>query len=389
MINLSKRLISAIRKVAGKKNALFLHEPSLGIEEAKNLKECIKTNMVSSFGPFVEKFEKSISSFTKSKYAISTINGTSALHIALKVIGLREKEEVLIPALNYIASTNATLYCGGIPHFVDINKQDLGIDVEKLEEYLKKNTKLVKNKLINKLSKNTIRAVIPTHVYGNPMDLGKLSHLCKRYNLKIIEDATEAVGSKYKNKHLGTIGDIGTLSFNGNKIITTGGGGMILVNNIKQSNLARHLTTVAREKSKFFIGHNMVGYNYKLPNINAALGYAQIKKIHRLVNLKRQLNQKYTNEFLNIPEVEILKEKKGSKSNYWLNTIILKGNNYKYRDRIITESHRNNIFIRPAWRCLSQNKYLKNFPKMNLSNTVNLQKRILNLPSSPHLISNI
>ena len=186
MINLSKRLISAIRKVAGKKKTLFLHEPSLGIEEAKNLKECVKTNMVSSFGPFVEKFEKSISSFTKSKYAISTINGTSALHIALKVIGLREKEEVLIPALNYIASTNAILYCGGIPHFVDINKHDLGIDVEKLEEYLKKNTKLVKNKLINKLSKNTIRAVVPTHVYGNPMDLDKLSHLCKRYNLKII-----------------------------------------------------------------------------------------------------------------------------------------------------------------------------------------------------------
>ena len=389
MINLSKRLISAIRKVAGKKKVLFLHEPSLGIEEAKNLKECIKTNMVSSFGPFVEKFEKSISSFTKSKYAVSTINGTCALHVALKVIGLKENEEVLIPALNYIASTNATLYCGGIPHFVDINKHDLGIDVEKLEEYLKKNTKLVKNKLINKLSKNTIRAVIPTHVYGNPMDLGKLSHLCKRYNLKIIEDATEAVGSKYKNKHLGTIGDIGTLSFNGNKIITTGGGGMILVNNIKQSNLSRHLTTVAREKSKFFIGHNMVGYNYKLPNINAALGYAQIKKIHRLVNLKRQLNQKYTNEFLNIPEVEILKEKKGSKSNYWLNTIILKGNNYKYRDRIIKESHRNNIFIRPAWKCLSKNKYLRNFPKMNLSNTDNLQKRILNLPSSAHLISKI
>ena len=389
MINLSKRLISAIRKVAGKKKALFLHEPSLGIEEAKNLKECVKTNMVSSFGPFVEKFEKSISSFTKSKYAISTINGTSALHIALKVIGLREKEEVLIPALNYIASTNATLYCGGIPHFVDINKQDLGIDVEKLEEYLKKNTKLVKNKLINKLSKNTIRAVVPTHVYGNPMDLDKLIHLCKRYNLKIIEDAAEAIGSKYKNKHLGTIGDIGTLSFNGNKIITTGGGGMILINNVKHSNLARHLTTVAREKSQFFIGHDMVGYNYKLPNINAALGCAQIKKIHRFIKLKRQLNQRYANEFLKIPEVEILKEKKGSKSNYWLNTIILKGNNYKHRDRIITESHRNNIFIRPAWRCLSQNKYLKNFPKMNLSNTVNLQKRILNLPSSAHLISTI
>ena len=389
MINLSKRVVSAIRKVAGKKKALFLHEPSLGVEEDKNLKECIKTNMVSSFGPFVEKFEKSISNFTKSKYAISTINGTSALHIALKVIGLKEKEEVLIPAFNYIASTNATLYCGGIPHFVDINKQDLGIDVEKLEEYLKKNTKLVKNKLINKLSRNTIRAVLPTHVYGNPMDLDKLIRLCKKYNLKIIEDATEAVGSKYKNKHLGTIGDIGTLSFNGNKIITTGGGGMILVNNSKYSKLARHLTTVAREKSKFFIGHDMVGYNYKLPNINAALGYAQIKKINRLIKLKRQLNKSYVNEFLKIPEVEILKENKGSKSNYWLNTIILKGINYKYRDRIIAESHRNNIFIRPAWRCLSQNKYLRNFQKMNLSNTFDLQKRILNLPSSAHLISTI
>mgnify|MGYP001353497329 CR=1 FL=1 len=389
MASLSKRLICAIREVAGKRKKLFLHEPSLGIEETKNLKECVKTNMVSSFGPFVEKFEKSICNFTKSKYAISTNNGTSALHIALKVIGLKEREEVLIPALNYIASTNATLYCGGIPHFVDINKQDLGIDVEKLEDYLEKNTKLVKNKLINKISKNIIRAVIPTHVYGNSMDLDKLIHLCKKYNLKIIEDAAEAIGSTYKGKHLGTIGDIGTLSFNGNKIITTGGGGMLLINNTNYSNLARHLTTVAKEKSKFFIGHDMLGYNYKLPNTNAALGCAQIKKVHGFIKLKRQLNQRYAKEFLKIPEVEILKEKKGSKSNYWLNTLILKGNNYKYRDRIITESHRNNIFLRPAWRCLSQNKYLKNFPKMNLSNTVNLQKRILNLPSSPHLISNI
>ena len=389
MVSLSKRLISAIRKVAGKKKNLFLHEPSLGIEEAKNLKECIKTNMVSSFGPFVEKFEKSVSRYTNSKYAVSTINGTSALHIALKVIGLKEKEEVLIPALNYIASTNATLYCGGVPHFVDINKEDLGIDVEKLEEYLRKNTKLIKNKLINKISKNRIRAIIPTHVYGNSMDLDKLIYLCKKYNLKIIEDAAEAIGSKFKNRHLGTVGDVGVLSFNGNKIITTGGGGMMLLKNIKHFKLARHLTTVAREKSKFFIGHDMIGYNYKLPNTNAALGCAQIKKIHKLINLKRQLNQRYTKEFLKIPEIEILKEKKGSKSNYWLNTIILKGNNYKYRDRIISECYRNYIFIRPAWRTLNENKYLKNFPKMNLNNTANLQKRLISLPSSPHLISKI
>ena len=389
MVSLSKRLISAIRKVAGKKKNLFLHEPSLGIEEAKNLKECIKTNMVSSFGPFVEKFEKSVSRYTNSKYAVSTINGTSALHIALKVIGLKEKEEVLIPALNYIASTNATLYCGGVPHFVDINKEDLGIDVEKLEEYLRKNTKLIKNKLINKISKNRIRAIIPTHVYGNSMDLDKLIYLCKKYNLKIIEDAAEAIGSKFKNRHLGTVGDVGVLSFNGNKIITTGGGGMMLLKNIKHFKLARHLTTVAREKSKFFIGHDMIGYNYKLPNTNAALGCAQIKKIHKLINLKRQLNQRYTKEFLKIPEIEILKEKKGSKSNYWLNTIILKGNNYKYRDRIISECYRNNIFIRPAWRTLNENKYLKSFPKMNLNNTANLQKRLISLPSSPHLISKI
>jgi perosamine synthetase len=389
MSNLSERLIVAIRKVAGKNKNLFLHEPSLGIEESRNLKECISTNMVSSFGPFVEKFEKEVSNFTKAKYAVSTINGTSALHVALKVIGLKERDEVLIPAFNYIASANATLYCGGIPHFVDINKEDLGIDVEKLEEYLKKNTQFKKNKLINKFSKNIIKAVIPTHVYGHSMDLDKLIFLCKKYNLKIIEDAAEAIGSKYKNKHLGTIGDIGILSFNGNKIITTGGGGMILAKNSNHFNLARHLTTVAKQKNKFFIGHDMMGYNYKLPNTNAALGCAQIKKIRRLIQLKRQLSKKYISELINIPEVEVLKEKKGSRSNYWLNTIILKGDNYKNRDQIISEAHKNNIFVRPAWKCLSQNKYLKNFPKMNLKNTINLQKRILNLPSSPHLISKI
>ena len=286
MVSLSKRLISAIRKVAGKKKNLFLHEPSLGIEEAKNLKECIKTNMVSSFGPFVEKFEKSVSRYTNSKYAVSTINGTSALHIALKVIGLKEKEEVLIPALNYIASTNATLYCGGVPHFVDINKEDLGIDVEKLEEYLRKNTKLIKNKLINKISKNRIRAIIPTHVYGNSMDLDKLIYLCKKYNLKIIEDAAEAIGSKFKNRHLGTVGDVGVLSFNGNKIITTSGGGMLVSNKAEYCEKATYLATQAREPHSHY-EHTEIGYNYRMSNILAGIGRGQMEVLNDRIQARR------------------------------------------------------------------------------------------------------
>ena len=235
---IARSIIKSIKKVVKNKNASELHEPELSTKEWSYLKTCLANNMLSTIGPNIKLFENKLKKITNSKYVIATINGTSALHLALKLINLKNNEEVLIPSLNFIASTNATLYCGGIPHFIDVEENTLGIDVQKLSIYLKKITKLRKGECINKITKRKIKAVIPTHLFGHPVEMKKLLKLAKKFNLKVIEDAAEGIGSFYYKKHLGTFGDFGVISFNGNKSVTTGGGGALLTNNNKLAKLA-------------------------------------------------------------------------------------------------------------------------------------------------------
>ena len=384
-----KKIIKEI--IAGmkffKKNKFIpLHEPNLNSEDIKMVKKCIQSSYISSVSHFTHKFENKIKYLTKSKYSIAVINGTSALQIAIKACGVKKGQEVLIPNLNYIGSSNATIYCGAIPHFVDVESNSFGIDTEKLEKYLNKICYIKKNSLINKYTKRVIKAVIPTHIFGNSAKIDNILKISKKFHLKVIEDASECVGSYYKGKHLGTFGDAGVLSFNGNKIITTGGGGAIITNNKKIYNESLNLSTINRKKnSGWRYDYNDIGYNYRLPGINSSIGISQLKKLPNLILKKRKINLKYKNLFSNSKFFKLVSEPKNNKSNHWLNTLFIFNSNLNLRDKIIKETNKKGVGVRPVWKLMHKITHLSKYPKMNIKNSEKLEKSLINLPSSPNL----
>ncbi len=381
-------IIRSIKKLLGE-GPHFLHEPSMGKKEIKYISETIKKNFVSTKGIYVQKFEKKIKNYTKANHVTSTINGTQAIFIALKALGIKQNEEVLVPALTFVGTVNAISYLGAEPHFIDSNIKDFGIDCRKLENYLKKIVIFKKNKSINKKTGRAIRAIIPVHVFGHPCDIEFILRLAKKYKLKIVEDAAECLGSFYKNKHLGTFGDAGCLSFNGNKIITTGGGGAVLSKNKNLNKKIRHLISTAKVQHKWEYIHNEVGYNLRLPSLNAALGLAQISKINFFLKQKRKLFLKYNNIFDKIGGVKLFKENKFSKSNYWLQTIILDYKNIHLKNKLLKSGYSRKIFMRPAWKLISELNPYKNKQKMNLNGARDIYKRVINLPSSQKLMDKI
>ena len=270
---------------AVKKKHLELHEPSFDIEDINSVEKCIKSSFVSSFGENISKFEKKISEITKSKYVVCTNSGTSALHLSLIVSGVKSNEEVLIPSLTFVATANSISYISAIPHFVDVEKFNLGIDPIKLDDYLKKNTQRKNNKLININTGKVISALMPVHLFGHPSKIIDLKNIAKKYNLIFIEDAAEALGSYYNKQHLGTFSKVGALSFNGNKIITTGGGGALLTNNKSIAEKARHLATTAKKKHSFKFLHTEIGYNYRMPNLNASVFSKGVVNIFKNLNV--------------------------------------------------------------------------------------------------------
>ena len=364
------------------KKQLSLHEPSIDTSDIKTVKNILFKKLVStSAEKIINKFEKKISKLTKAKYVVATNTGTSALHIALKAIKLKNNEEVLIPDINYIAAANSVIHCGGIPHFVDINISNLGIDVKKLENYLKKITLVKKNKLINKKSKNVIKAIIPTHVFGNACDIINLKRISNKYKLFLIEDSSESLGSFFKNKHLGTFGDIGVLSFNGNKIITTGGGGAILTNNSNLFKRCLHLSKISRVKKKYWeFNYNEPGFNFRMPALNAALGISQIDKLKKILNKKKKIYLEYKKYFRNIKSIKLL-EPINKKSNYWLNVIQIEKSDEKLIEKIILILQKKRISVRPVWKQMHKINYLSKYPRMNLSNANYIKDKLLSLPS--------
>ncbi len=381
----SEEIIKGISKVI-ETNTAQLHEPVFEGNEWKYVKECIDSTFVSSVGKFVDRFELDLAKFTGAKYAVAVMNGTSALEIALRLAGVFPNDEVLIPSLTFVATANAVSYCDAIPHFIDSEEISLGIDINKLSEYLETNVKIVNSISINKNSGRPIRAIVPMHTFGHPCNLEALVNLAKKYNIAIVEDAAEALGSYYKGKHVGTFGLFGTLSFNGNKTITTGGGGAILTNNKELAKKAKHLTTTAKVKHSWEFIHDQVGYNYRMPNINAALGCAQLESITNTLKRKRQLFNKYEKAFHNITGVNLVKEPKECKSNYWLQTLLLDNSHKNFRDNILKATNKKGIMTRPAWTLMHLLEPYKDFPKMNLSQSINLSKRLINIPSSSNLI---
>ena len=320
---------------------------------------------------------------------IATVNGTSAIHLALVVMGANKNDEILLPSLNFVAAGNAIRYCNSKPHFVEVEEETLGIDPIKLEKYLKKIVIKKNNISFNKYTKKQIRFMLPLHMFGHPAKILELKKISKKYNLKIIEDAAEGLGSTYKNRHLGTFGDIGVLSFNGNKIITTGGGGALLTNSLKIAKKLKYLSTTAKKPHKWKYEYSDIGYNYRMPGINASLGCAQMKRIKSYVSIKRKLFKKYKSGFRNINDVTIFQEPKYAKSNYWLQTIILDNKISYLKEKILEKINNLGFSIRPVWKPLHKLDKFKSYPRMEMKITENLEKRILNLPSSVYLIKKI
>ena len=373
------------RKKKNKKLFLPLHEPDISVNDINYVTKGLKSGYVSTSGKDIQKFENKIANFTRSKYAIGTITGTAALHIALKILNVNKNEEVLLPSFAFVAAANAILYNSAIPHFVDCELKKFGVDPIKLEKYLKKNTIVRKNKCINVKTKRIIKAIIIVHIFGHPAKIRKLLKIAKKFKLKIVEDAAEALGSLYIKKHVGTFGDVGVLSFNGNKIITTGMGGMILTNSKKLASISSHLISTSKTQHKWEFIHDKIGYNYRMPNLNATLGISQIHKLKKLLSHKRELFKKFKKLVEGSNELSLLDEPKDCKSNFWIQTLVLKKPSLKKRNKLLSEFHRNKILARPIWKPLHKLKYLKKYPKMNLSNTNILEKSAINIPSSFYL----
>lgn len=378
------KIASDIHKLHGSDELLPLHEPNFSGNEKKYVADCIETGWVSSVGKYVNRFEDMLVEYTGVKRAVAVVNGTAALHIALKIVGVQPDDEVLIPSLTFVATGNAVTYCGASPHFIDVSNETLGIDPHKLEGHLK-NTVILKNGVsINKYTGKVIRAIIPMHTFGHPVDLDPLIELCERYNIVVVEDAAESLGSYYKGVHTGNFGAAAALSFNGNKIITTGGGGAILTNDDELADYAKHLTTTAKVPHAWEYVHDEIGYNYRMPNINAALGCAQLEQIENYLSHKRRLANLYEQIITKYEGISLFKESDHATSNYWLQAMIIDSEKYKINE-VLDGLNGKNIMARPIWKPLHLLSPFQDYYKSDLSVTEQLQHQIINLPSSPYL----
>ena len=362
-----------------------LHEPSFSYIDKKYIEQCIASGMVSTIGTFVEDFEELIASYTGAKYVVATVNGTAALHLALIVSELPIGSEILVPSLSFVASANAVVHANLVPHFVNSEPISLGIDVARLKNYIGSIAKFENGSLVNRATGRIISGIMPMHCFGHPCNISEIVNFAQNFNLKVIEDAAEALGSFIDGKHCGTFGDIGIISFNGNKVLTTGGGGVLLTNSKKIFDRAKHLSTTAKVNKKFSLEHDQVGYNYRMPNINAALGVGQFQSLKVNLEKKRQLTNRLKNSFKLFEYGKIFSEMKGAQSNYWLNALCLRSNFSNYRGDIISELSARNFMVRPCWTPLHMlQMYLMN-PRDEMLNTERLASSIINLPSSPAL----
>lgn len=381
---LTGQIIEAIRSVVGSKSAA-LHEPIFCGNEWKYLEECLDSTFVSSVGKFVDRFESELASYTGARHAVAVVNGTSALHVALLLAGVQPKDEVLVPALTFIATPNAVNYCGATPHFVDSEFDTLGLDPNALQEYLKSITEIRNGQCINIKTGRVIRAVVPMHVFGHPMNIERLMEVAREFCLTLVEDAAESLGSKYKGQHTGTFGLAGALSFNGNKTITTGGGGAIITNDFELSKKAKHLTTTAKVPHRWNYEHDEIGFNYRLPNINAALGCAQLERLEDFLRAKRDLFDEYKLAFADISQANIFSEPEFCRSNYWLQTLMLEESALEQRDAILLSTNDAGMQTRPVWTLMHRLAPYQKCPKMELPVAESLEKRLVQLPSSASL----
>jgi aminotransferase in exopolysaccharide biosynthesis len=384
--SIPEQVVAAIRSVVGT-GPVALHEPSFAGNEWLYLKECLDSTFVSSVGKFVDRFEADLAAFTGAKHVVAVVNGTAALHIALKLAGVKADDEVLMPALTFVATANAVTYCGATPHFVDSEARTLGVDAAKLRDYLASHTEQHSGHCVNRNTGRVIRALVPMHTFGHPVDLDGLLAVARDFNLALLEDAAESLGSYYHGQHTGTFGLIGTLSFNGNKTITTGGGGALLTDNAELARHAKYLTTTAKLPHAWDYRHDEVGYNYRLPNLNAALGCAQLEQLPAMLAGKRELFRRYQAGFLPLANIKLMAEPDLCRSNYWLQTLLLDDQYANQRDPILKATNEAGLMTRPAWILMHELTPFKACPRMDLACSASLSQRLINIPSSPGLIS--
>lgn len=380
MSNKYQVIIDFIQNLYQTKDLIPLHEPKFIGNEKAYLNECVDSTFVSSVGKYVDQFESLICEFTHSKYAIATVNGTAAIHISLQLAGVNKGDEVLTQSLTFVATSNAINYCGAHPVFLDVDLDTFGLSPKSLRDFLVNNTNISQLGCINKKTGRRIAAVLPMHTFGLPCRIEEILDICEEFGIPLVEDAAESLGSFYKNKHTGTFGITSALSFNGNKIITTGGGGMILTNNRLLAKKAKHITTTAKKPHIYEFIHDQIGYNYRLPNINAALGCAQVENLGQILESKRFVAERYK-VFASIHNFHFVNEPKNSKSNYWLNALILENKNE--RDLFLKELNNANIMARPIWKLIHELPMYSHCYSSNLSNSKWLEERVINIPSSP------
>jgi perosamine synthetase len=378
--------LAAVRSVLGPATGtIALHEPEFGGQEWQYVKDCIDTGWVSSVGSYVDRFERDLQDITGAEYAVATSNGTSALHVCLLLAGVRPGDEVLMPTLTFIATANAVSYAGATPHFVESEAISLGVDARALESYLHEIAESRAGVCFNRRTGARIRALVVMHVFGHPCDLDALAELARRWELVLIEDAAESLGASYKGRHTGNVGHVSALSFNGNKVVTTGGGGAILTRDADLGRRAKHLTTTARVPHRWSFLHDELGYNYRLPNINAALGCAQLAQLPSFLERKRRLAARYALAFSTVSGMRFLDEPAQTRSNFWLNAIVLEPDHAPLRDELLTVLNDAGYMARPIWTLMHRLPMYADCPRMPVPLAESLEARVVNVPSSAKL----
>lgn len=375
-----KKTTDFIREWYGGGDFIPLSVPVFVGNEKKYLNECIDTTFVSSVGKYVDRFEDDIANYTGAKRAVVCVSGTNALHMALMLAGVERDDEVITQALTFIATCNALSYIGAHPVFIDVDKDTMGLSPFAVREWLSKNVEIRNGHSYNKRTGRRVKACVPMHTFGHPIHLDEMLAVCNEYHIEMVEDAAESIGSLYKDKHTGTFGKVGALSFNGNKTITTGGGGMMLFNDEELGAFAKHLTTQAKIPHRWEFRHDHIGYNYRMPNINAALGCAQLEHIEEYVASKRETAKAYQKFFSNVDGIDFFDEPKGTRSNYWLNAVILK--NHDQQQAFLQYTNDHGIMTRPIWELMNRLPMFDNCETDGLVNTIWFADRVVNIPSS-------
>ncbi|WP_434341248.1 LegC family aminotransferase [Motilimonas cestriensis] len=373
-------IVEFVRELYQTNEFIPLHAPRFDGNEQNYVLETIQSTFVSSVGKFVDEFEKKIENYTGSAKAVATVNGTAALHASLYMAGVQSGDFVITQALTFVATCNALYHMGAEPIFVDVSPVSLGLCPKAVDEFLTKHAILTDTGCMHKQTKRPIRAVVPMHTFGHPVELDELIAVCRKWNLTLVEDAAESLGSFYKGKHTGTLGDFGAVSFNGNKIITTGGGGMVLCKTVELGAHTKHVTTTAKVPHPYEFYHDEAGFNYRMPNLNAALGCAQMEVLEQYLIQKRELANHYQ-DFFAKGDFKFVVEPEYAKSNYWLNAVICPS--AQARDALLKETNESGVMTRPIWQLMHRLPMFKNAPRGELTQSEHIEMHLINLPSSP------